>query len=66
MEEKIVHIGREAKLVFTKYDYKEDDVCLEYSEKQSDPWYGNIEESIYIDKAKAIELVELLREAFNI
>ena len=41
-------------------------VSLEYTEISPDPWYGDTETSVDIDKEKAKEIIEMLKEAFNI
>lgn len=48
------------------YDSGEVNVWLEYIEHSPDPWYGNTETSIDIDKETAIKIVKALKEAFKI
>lgn len=53
----------------TKTEYGENispDVSLDYIERSNDHWYSPTETSLDIDKEKAIEIVNFLKDAFDI
>ena len=52
----------------TRADYEGDaDPCitLEYTERQADPYYSDTETSLDIDKEKTVEIINMLKEAFD-
>jgi hypothetical protein len=68
MNEKRVLISNGCCFVQTNYGGAESvkEVDLEYIERSSDHWHSDSETSVSITKEQAQEIIELLRDTFNI
>jgi len=66
METKQVEIGATCHLTSTVYSGGSMDVYLDYIEHSADHWHSDTETSLDIDKDKAVEIINFLKDAFSI
>jgi hypothetical protein len=64
---KQLKIGDDVKLVFDYWPYGDvHEVTLEYVEHATDYWSQDQDTSVYLDKDKAIEIVNFLKEVYEL
>ena len=66
MTRKELELGYDCKLIQTIWECLPTEVELVYVERQGDPWYGAPTVELEIDKDKAIEIIEFLKEAYGL
>lgn len=67
MKETQVEIGSSCHLTKTEYgEHVLPDITIDYIEHSIDPYYSDNETSLDIDKEKAIEIINFLKDAFSL
>jgi hypothetical protein len=66
MTTKELEIQGKMKLICTVYNNIPNDVSIDYIEYSPDAWYSDSEVSIDINKQKAIEIIDFLKESFGL
>jgi hypothetical protein len=67
MKEEKLELSRSCHLVKTSYgEGVDDDISLDYTEYSSDHYHSDTETSVDLDKAKALEVIAFLKDAFSI
>jgi hypothetical protein len=66
MEERTVELTGSCKLVELRFETGAPMVSLDYTEHSPAHGYSDMETSVDIDEAKAREIIQFLREAFNL
>ena len=66
MAEKVIELTSSCRLTLNTFESFAPILELEYTEHACDYWSSNTETTVDIDKEKAAEIIELLKEAYGI